>query len=291
MSQTKLLLLFTLLAGIGLGAWARDAIHSEPASSGFDSRAPFGQGSSNNGASSINDSLTLAAIEELREELQRGEQERSELRNQLEALTVRLSALDNQPVAEAAPKIAEKLSTGRETTRRRGAAGLTLESLQAAGITERDAGAIKSRLDELSMQRLYLRDQAQREGWLGKQEYRDQIKRITEAQNNLEQDFGSDNYSRYLYAMGRPNQVNVQSVIENSPAYNAGMQNGDRLLSYDGDSIYDPRTIRRGTQLGSAGEMVPVVVMRNGQQVEIYVPRGPLGIQMTSDSVRPPDPP
>ncbi len=291
MSQTKLLLLFTLLAGIGLGAWARDAIYSEPASNAFDSAAPLGQGLTNSDESSFADADALATIDELRTELQRAEQERTELRDQLEALSVRLSALDKQPVAEVTPKNAAKPPNFREASKRRGSADLTLESLTAAGISERDAGAIKSRLDDLSMQRLYLRDQAQREGWLGKQEYRDQIRTINDAQKNLPQEFGSDNYSRYLYAMGRPNQVSVQSVIENSPAYNAGMQSGDRLLSYDGQSIYDARTIRRGTQLGNAGEMVPVIVMRSGEQVEIYVPRGPLGIQMDSDSVRPPGSP
>ncbi len=288
MSHSKLLLLFTLLAGIGLGAWARDAIQSEPVTPGFQSGESTSPFNSMDGQSLSLDSDALATIEMLRDELQRAELERSELRDQLEEINARLGALDNLSSAAEAEKSAAA-APRPDTPRRRGSAGLTLESLQAAGISERDAGTIKSRLDALSMQRLYLRDQAQREGWLGKQEYRDQIRQLNEAQNNLEQEFGSDNYSRYLYAMGRPNQVSVQSVIENSPAFNAGMQSGDQLLSYDGQSVYDPRTIRRGTQQGNAGEMVPVIVNRNGQQVELYVPRGPLGIQMDSNSVRPPD--
>ncbi len=289
MSQSKLLLLFTLLAGIGLGAWARDAIHSDPGSSEY-ADTTNGQYDPAGSGASFGNPDALATIDELRDELERAELERSELREQLQALSVRLGALDNLPAAAEASS-SNAPAPRREVERRRGSAGLTLESLQSAGISERDATTIKSRLDALSMQRLYLRDQAQREGWLGKQEYRDQIRQLNDAQNNLEQEFGSDNYSRYLYAMGRPNQVSVQSVIENSPAFNAGMQSGDQLLSYDGQNVYDPRTIRRGTQRGNAGEMVPVIVNRNGQQVELYVPRGPLGINMNSDSVRPPDQP
>lgn len=288
MSQSKLLLLFTLLAGIGLGAWARDAINSELAPPEYDSVAP-GDLSTNLDPDFI-DTDAQAVIDELRAELERAEQEREELRSQLDALSVRLSALDKQPVIEQPSNADRNLSSNRDS-RRRSRAALTVESLKEAGISERDAATIKSRLDELSLQRLYLRDQAQREGWLGKQEYRDEIRRLNEAQNNLEQEFGSDNYARYLYATGRPNQVSIQSVIENSAAYNAGIKNGDRVVSYAGQTVYDPRTIRRGTQSGTAGEMVPVIVMRNGQQIELYVPRGPLGIQMTSDSVRPPDTP
>lgn len=288
MSQSKLLLIFTLLAGIGIGAWARDAIHSDPKTSAYDpNQSAFEPGSD---SSSLAGADALALIDELRAELKRAEQERDELRSELEALSVRLSALDEQTVSEAPDRLNAQTQSSRSDRRRRSAAGLTLEALTNAGLSERDAGAIKSRLDALSMQRLYLRDQAQREGWLGKQEYRDEIRRLNDAQNNLEREFGSENYARYLYATGRPNQVSVQSVIENSPAYNAGMQSGDRVISYDGRSVYEPRTIRRGTQQGTSGEMVQVVVMRDGQQIELYVPRGPLGIQMTADSVRPPDP-
>ena len=290
MSQSKLLLLITLLAGIGLGAWARDAINSEPESIRLNGENTAGQVTVRDTSRPSIDSSSSDTLEELRFELQRAEQERSDLREQVEALSIRLSALDKQPVASAAPPTGTP-STRLGTTRRRGAGALTIDTLTEAGISERDANTIKSRLDELSMQRLYLRDQAQREGWLGKEEYRNEIRRLNLAQNNLEQEFGSDNYSRYLFAMGRPNQVNVQSVIDNSPAYNAGMQNGDRVVSYNGETVYDARTIRQGTQGGTAGEMVPVIVMRDGQRVELYVPRGPLGIQMTSESVRPPDSP
>ncbi len=289
MSQSKLFLLFTLLAGIGIGAWARDAIQSDPVD--LQTNTSFGTDTyTSNTVNPTTDAATQQVIDDLRAELERAELERGDLREQLETLSVRLSALDKKPVANVAPRN-DVLAAREMAQKRRGAGGLTLAALTDAGITERDATAIKSRLDELSMQRLYLRDQAQREGWLGKEEYRNEIRRLNTAQNNLAEEFGSDNYSRYLYATGRPNQVNVQSVIENSPAYTAGMQNGDRLISYDNQPIYDTRAIRQGTQRGTAGEMVPVVVLRNGQQMEIYVPRGPLGITMDSQSVRPPDRP
>lgn len=282
MSQSKLLLFITLLAGVGLGAWARDAIQSEPQSFDMGTTAPLQAQTTTDTRYNAD-----AVIRELREELTRAEEERNQLREQVEALSVRLSALDKQPVATLESPAKEL----PRANRRRGAGALTVQALTDAGISERDAATIKSRLDELSMQRLYLRDQAQREGWLGKEEYRDEIRRLNQAQSNLAQEFGDDNYARYLYATGRPNQVDVQSVIENSPAYNAGMQTGDRLISYDNQTVYDARTVRRGTQQGSSGEMVPVVVMRNGQRVELYVPRGPLGITMDAQSVRPPGQP
>ncbi|MFK8032449.1 MAG: PDZ domain-containing protein [Gammaproteobacteria bacterium] len=282
MSQSKLLLVLTLLAGIGLGAWAREAISSEPPPLTNDTIL-----SESSDSFARPEPPALQVIDELRDELERAQQERDDLRNQLEALSVRLSALDKQPVADLPNRNADAQRAKERASRRRGSGALTVAALTEAGISERDASSIKSRLDELAMQRLYLRDQAQREGWLGKEEYRSQIRQLNDTQNNLPQEIGEDNYSRYLYAMGRPNQVNVQSVIENSPAYNAGMQTGDRLVSYDSQSVYDARNIRQGTRRGTAGEMVPMVVMRNGQRVELYVPRGPLGITMNSQSVLP----
>ncbi|MEM7083484.1 MAG: PDZ domain-containing protein [Pseudomonadota bacterium] len=292
MSQSKLLLVVALLIGAGLVAWARDAITSDPLSA---SPPPITESTPDASDSPINmlatDDDTAALISQLRRELEIAQNERSALKDQLDALSVRLSAIDKQPVAQSASLASEGRLARMQNARRRNQGGLTLASLTDAGIPERDAAQIKSRLDELSMQRLYLRDQAQREGWLGKEQYREEIQRLNQSQNNLATEFGDDYYARYLYAVGRPNQVNVSSVIDNSPAFHSGIQNGDQLVSYDGQSVYDTRAIRRGTQSGSVGEMVPVVVNRNGQTMELYVPRGPLGITMNAESVRPPDSP
>lgn len=286
MASSRWLTLVVLVAGIGIGAAARDLIgDGEPV-----------QSSASGSIESVSVDTTdmqnypppsadmVDELELLRAQLSAAEQERSELREQLAELTVRVQELDGK--SASASKAPQRTSMRQ---RRRGAGSLTVEALTEAGIDERDATAIKARLDDLSLQRLYLRDQAQREGWVGKEQYRDEIKRINEAQANLANEFGDENYARYLYATGRPNQVTVDSVIDNSAAYNTGVKAGDRIVSYDNSNIYGANEIRRSTMRGTSNELVRLVVERDGQQLELYIPRGPLGVQLNSNSVRPPD--
>lgn len=287
--DSKILLVFVLLAGASLGAWARGAISgvsdtsANPSGAAQINTADHAAISAETVDNSSGNTHNLhSVIVRMQAELDEAQDEHGQLRLQIEGLEEQLARLSNHP---AKSRVATASASDR--IRRRGAGALTLETLTEAGISERDAAMMKNRLDELSMQRLYLRDQALREGWVGKKQYRDEIRRINNAQTNLENEFGQENYARYLYAMGRPNRVSVQSVIANSPAYNAGVQNGDQVISYGDSRIYNAGELSRGTQQGVAGELVPLVVERNGQRMDLYVPRGPLGVTMDSDSVRP----
>ena len=94
-------------------------------------------------------------------------------------------------------------------------------------------------------------------------------------------------YARYLYAVGRPNQVTVQRVLSGSAAETAGLRPGDVLLGYQGERVFAASDLRRATQAGDAGDTVTLEVLRDGQRIQAYVPRGPLGISMSSDSVLP----
>ena len=163
-----------------------------------------------------------------------------------------------------------------------------MNSLVDAGVDETVARELKGRIDELAMQRLYLRDQASREGWLGKDQYRQELQRINAAQTAIRGDYGEDVYDRYLYTAGRSNRVSISSVIDNSPAYNAGLRAGDYIVGYNEQRTYSPNEVRTGTRGGRVGEMVAVEFERDGQRQTVYIPRGPLGIQMTGASVRPP---
>lgn len=156
-----------------------------------------------------------------------------------------------------------------------------------AGFAPEQAAALKRRLDEIEMERLYLRDQAVREGWLGSARYRDELRALTQRQNSVRNDLDPDEYDRFLYATGRPNRVNVNSVLSGSPADQSGMRTGDQILSYDGQRVFSPADIRRETTRGERGTLVPVEVLREGRTEIIYLPRGPLGVQMGSMVTRP----
>ena len=72
-----------------------------------------------------------------------------------------------------------------------------------------------------------------------------------------------------------------------APADQAGLQSGDQILSYNGSRVFSPGEIRRETSSGTRGEFVAVEVLRDGQPQIIYVPRGPLGVQMGASVTKP----
>jgi S1-C subfamily serine protease len=67
-------------------------------------------------------------------------------------------------------------------------------------------------------------------------------------------------------------------VLGSSPAEQAGLQPGDEVVAYAGKRVFDMSDLNGLTYEGTAGELVAVEVLRDGQPVQVYVPRGPIGI-------------
>jgi S1-C subfamily serine protease len=105
-----------------------------------------------------------------------------------------------------------------------------------------------------------------------------------DTQRALRAELGDAEYERYLTATGRPTQVQVMDVLASSNAERAGLQAGDQIVSYAGSRVFDVRELNALTREGSGGESVTVEVRRNGQTVQVQVPRGPLGV--SSGAVR-----
>lgn len=103
----------------------------------------------------------------------------------------------------------------------------------------------------------------------------------TRAKSNFEQlkeKLGDDYYERYLEANGFPTSVGVNSVLDGSPGANAGLQAGDKILSYDGNRVFNIRELNGLTISGEENQSVLLEVERNGNPVQITLPRGPIGI-------------
>jgi len=150
---------------------------------------------------------------------------------------------------------------------------------QAANITQM--------YEAVEMEKLYLRDRAQREGWMASDRFREEMDKLDERTTNLRNELGSQAYDALLYATGRPNRVIVEGTLGNSPAAQAGIKKGDTILRYADKPIYSWYDLREATGQGDANEMVAVVVQRGSKNVEIYVKRGPLGIRLDQQSVNP----
>ena len=160
-------------------------------------------------------------------------------------------------------------------------------ALVKAGWSEEDAAALVQRQGQRSLERLDLRDLAQREGWLGTDRYREEIARLDAGAVPLREELGDAAYDRYLYATGEDNRVRVDSIIPGSVAELAGLQPGDLIESYAGQALFGYADLRDATAGGERGELVRVQVQRNGRILDLNLSRGPLGVQLDSARAEP----
>src|SRR5690606_32855157 len=98
----------------------------------------------------------------------------------------------------------------------------------------------------------------------------------------LRSEMSDDESERYVAALGRPTNVDVDQVLANSPAKQAGLEAGDEIVAYGGKRVFSYHERTAFTLAGTPGEPVVVDVRRDGQMLQLVLPRGPLGISSTS---------
>jgi S1-C subfamily serine protease len=106
----------------------------------------------------------------------------------------------------------------------------------------------------------------------------------------LRAELGDRDYERFLTAQGRPTSINVMGVLASSPAERVGLQQGDEIVSYDGKRVFDIQELNELTLGGTSGESVVVDVRRNGQNLQLVLPRGPIGVWGGAPGFRGPPP-
>jgi hypothetical protein len=145
-----------------------------------------------------------------------------------------------------------------------------LDRLVRAGFTRERAEWIERRTQELEVQAMEAQYDAQRKGQQG---------RGVDTQGALRKEIGDAEYEKYLTAMNRPTHVQVIDVLASSAAERSGLQAGDQIVSYGGTRVFEMSELNALTRQGNPGESVTVEVQRNGQTVQVQVPRGVLGVQ------------
>ncbi len=146
-----------------------------------------------------------------------------------------------------------------------------LQRLVAQGFTRERAEWIERRTEELEVQAMQAQYEAQRSGR--------PAQGATDVEAALRAELGDADYERYLTATGRPTQVQVMDVLASSSAERSGLQPGDQIVSYAGTRVFDMRELNSLTRDGNPGENVTLEIRRNGQTLQVQVPRGPLGLQ------------
>ncbi len=154
---------------------------------------------------------------------------------------------------------------GPETTE------LRVERLVGAGFAPDRAAWIERRTSELAMQSIQAQYQRRRGETVDPALLRG-------SQQTLRQELGDADYERYLTALGRPTKVGVFNVIASSPAEAAGLRAGDEILSYGGTRVFDMSELNDLTVEGTPGQPVTLEVQRDGENVQLVLPRGPIGI-------------
>ena len=273
--------LIVLLSGLFLGMYVIGPVFRSDQKSMPEEKLKLNHSDINFGKTEDYGSL----FKSLQESLNQEERQRHKLQKRVAELERKLKKLqlitktieDEEPVPEKEQEISEEVEEELDRETR----------LVAAGLEPQQAKTIMQFLDDIEMERLYLHDQATREGWLGTPRYRQENMTLNELEEELRLELGDADYDRYLYGTGQPNRVIIQSVIEGSPAQKAGIQSKDIAYSYAGNRLYTIRDLVTATTEGRANESVLLEVIRDGNIYEFYLPRGPLGVRVTSESHKP----
>ncbi len=148
------------------------------------------------------------------------------------------------------------------------------EALTAAGLDSSEADRLRQRWERYELDRIDLNDRALREDFFMTPRHRDEHRALDAG---FRADLGEDGYEAYLVATGKPNRVALRDVIPGSAGSAAGLRPGDELLRYGSMRVFSVQEVQLATASGQRGEAVPVELLRDGEPITVYVPRGPLG--------------
>lgn len=271
-------------AGIGIGVMlGQQSVTSEsvPVAEGQAEAANAGAGAASR------DTAAPAVVPDLTE-LQRSLQDEIRARRALEEKLDRLvRRVAKMGVAlEASPGTVAADDAPTNDSEVAGQGWFDEQALIEGGMDSVQASQLKAFFEQLEMERLYLRDQAAREGW-DRARLRDEFRQLDDKEESLRDQLGESAYDAYLYASGQSNRVAVTSVLASAQAGQAGIEAGDHILRYDNQRVYNWRDLRTATTSGDISDVIEVEVDRDGETLQFYLARGPLGIRMDSLSVAP----
>jgi hypothetical protein len=280
MLRQSLLLTAVLCVGIFAGYYLLSVVSSEPGSPNADAPSDtpeFTRWYKDN----VDDTLT-----QLQQRLVQAEQERvwlAERITALEAVTGRSERYPDTGTGTPATETNElpESTVPAQTFR------TSVEALIATGIPTEQAEFIQARLDEYDLKQLYIRDRASREGWLKTARHRKEKREAQNGYQELRPEIGDDAYDRMLYALGRTNRVVVRDIMQNSTAEQYDLRANDRIIEYDGQRVFTSQELNTLVTQGADGAPVLLRVQRNEQQLDFYLPHGPIGIRLASSREQP----
>jgi membrane-associated protease RseP (regulator of RpoE activity) len=210
------------------------------------------------------------------------------LENQLRQLSDKVARLESQqPATKEDQSTPSNRQAGGGLSREANETASLADNLIKAGLEPWRAEDIARKQSQQALARLELRDKAARENYLRTPRFRDEMRELEADTPSVRDELGIDTYDNYLYQSGQNNRVAVASIMTGSAAEQAGMRDGDLILSYDDQRLFSYQQLRGLTTEGERGETINVTVSRSGSEISLVLPRGPLGVGLDVASVDP----
>jgi hypothetical protein len=259
------------LVGAGLGYLLARHFPANTGSEDLPARSSQTLNSDSRDLSGILQTLTEKIDEESRKRQALEEQVR-----ELRATMANANQLENSDTGDPATEILRERSEQSVQSR-----------LVAAGFTPEQIDAIRRQEGEDRMRWIELDDTARREGWRNKPRYYEERAKLAASGNSLLEDLGAEAYDRYLFTTRKPNRVGVDSVFETSPAEQAGLRADDIIQSYAGQAVFSVAQLNSLRSGGEKGTPAIIEVYRDGQLIQLTMPRGPMGLRPRMSLVDP----
>lgn len=212
----------------------------------------------------------------------------AKLETALRQLSLKVAQLESQQpaISDNTPARGNN-QTGALFAREANETASLADNLVKAGLEPWRAEDIARKQSQQALARLELSDKAAREDYLRTPRFREEMRDLQADTLSVRDEIGIDAYDKYLYHSGQNNRVAVASIMSGSAAEQAGMQDGDLILSYDDQRLFSYGQLRGLTREGERGETINVTVSRRGSEISFALPRGPLGVGLDSASVDP----
>ena len=230
-------------------------------------------------------------VSQLQLQLDREVEKRAALEGRLAEATRRPPAVASAPAPPAADvRRPAARRPGQPEAGRIGDHWIDAEVLASGSFSASEIERLQERFEAIELEKLYLRDRATREGWIGRPRYARELHELDQGYAALRDDYGDEAYDWILFASGRRNRIVVQRVMEDSEAASVGLEPGDLIWRYDERRVFDMRALQRATSEGALGRTTAIDVLRDGESLRLYAGRGPLGVALLMRSVEPSEP-
>ena len=279
MNRQSSLLLVAALFGVVIGAVVVSRLgHDEPSKGQSPINGPQSpEQASIYDPSGFEPDQLAGILESLTSTLNEEISERRLLTQQLEQLQAEVKELQVERRDSDERAVAETMASSQAREVRFAEMGFTWQDFQALGPL---LAAIRVRGGELG-------DLARREGWINTSRYDEEMDALDTFDSPIRDELGDDGFDRYLYAMGRHNRVVVGATQQLSQARKAGLERGDVIVRYGGEPVYSLWHMVRLRSSGKLGAPVIVEITRDGQPMQITMPRGPMGFGGYEESIDP----